>query len=126
MKKIKICGIGNEGKFNYLILEKNLDFFEILSKILYEAFEIHDDSIRYNEYVNKKDKFVRRKKNIKTFIDKYERFQNEKARVEVFYGKNKIFMSVYTSIPSRKKFMKILEKISIWKKPKKIDNPLAK
>lgn len=124
MKKIKICGIGNERDFNYWILEKNSDFFEILSRILYDAFGIIDDSIRYDEYVGKKDRLIRRKKNIKTLIDKYERFQNEKARVELFYGKNKIFMSVYTSFPNRKKFIQVLEKVSIWKNPKKIDYPL--
>jgi hypothetical protein len=120
VKKVKILGIGNQGKFNYLIFEKNLDFFEFLDSVLWKAFEIQDDSIIRKEYINKKDKFVRQKKNITHFIDKYERFQNKKARIEIFYGKKKIFMSVYTSSPNRRKFMKILENNCIWQKPKAI------
>ena len=120
MKKLKICGMGNEDKFNYLILDKNPSFFDILSSLLYKAFEIGDDSIVYDEYMNKNDDFVRRKKNINNFVDKYERFKNKQARVEIFYGKRKIFISVYTSLEKRKKFLDLLEDVSIWKKPEKL------
>ena len=120
MPKIKICATGNSGKFNYFIVEKNKDFFIILSKILWQGFGIQGDSIVYESYVAKNEKYITKKKNITNFVDKYEKFKNEKARVDIFYGKDKIFFSIYTSLSMRKKFLKFLEANASWKKVQKI------
>jgi hypothetical protein len=117
MKKVKILGVGNQGKFNYLILEKNNDFLKWLSAILLTGLGINDD-VMYYEYVNK-SKRIRRKKNIMRMIDEHESYQDEKSMVEVFYGKNKVFMSIYTSLENRKKLMDELYHLSVWKKPSK-------
>lgn len=117
MIKAKIFGMGNEGKFTYIIVEKNKMFFQWLSKLLYESFEIYDvDTV---DYENKKGQWVTKKKRIRDFTDKHETYKGN-ARVYIFYGKKKVFITFNnTSLSNRQKFMKILNEISVWKEAKK-------
>lgn len=111
MKKVKILGIGNEGKFNYIIVRKQENFFEWLGKVMYNSFEAMPD-VDKEEYINKNDKFVFKKKDIRKYIDKHESFEAEGARIDIFYGKENVFISIIASLKNRKKLMDNLEKYS--------------
>jgi|TARA_Y100000310_G_C20134621_1_gene557418 hypothetical protein len=117
MKKIKIYGAGNEGKFNYVIISRNKDFFSWLSKLLFKSFKIKD--AEFYEFVNKKDEWITRKKQLKNFIDRHESYLPKGSRIDIFYGKEKIFLVLNTSLRERRKFMKNLNELSIWVKPPK-------
>ena len=117
MRKAKICAVGNEGRFNYIILDKNKDFFDWLALLLFESFGVYD--VQKYEAADKKGNWVTRKKQIRNFTDKHESYTSKKARVDVFYGKKKVFIAFNTSLSGRAKFMEVLNKISVWKKPEK-------
>ncbi len=119
MKKLKILGLKTDGKFNHLILRKNDDTLSNLEKLFFDAFGI-DHCLTYNEtWVDKKEELVKSKINLKTFIDKQNNFHNKKVRIHIVYGKDRIFVSFYTSLKNKEKFMNFLRDISIWKKSKK-------
>jgi hypothetical protein len=119
MKKLKILGIRNDGRFNDLILQKNEDILSNLEKLFYESFGI-DYCLTYKEtWREKKQEIVKRKINLKTLIDKQDNFQNKKVKINIIYGRDKIFVSFYTSPANRKKFINVLKEISTWKKSKK-------
>ena len=114
--KIKLCGIGHDGRFTFIIVEKNKYFFNWLAEILYRSFKI-DDADTYT-YKNKKGKWVTKKKQINQYIDEHEVYYriNEKERVDVFYGKKNIFITLNASIGAKKIFLGILEEYSVWKR----------
>jgi hypothetical protein len=117
MKKLKIIGMGNQDNFSYFFLNKQDNFFELLSKILYESFDMR--VIEYDEYENKKGKWVTKKKSIRNYTDKHEHHENKETRIDTFFGKNKIFVTLHASPRNRKKFVKSLNKYSNWKKSEK-------
>ncbi len=123
MIKAKILGMGNDGIFNYIIVNKNKSLFKWMSKLFRDSLEI--EFYEYDEYKNKKGEWTTRKRRMEEFTDKHESYGNKKAEIDIFYGKNKIFIMLRTSLEARKKLMKVLDKISSWKIPK-IKNKIKK
>lgn len=129
MEKVKILGTGNfqeknQDSYNYFIVKKNKDFFEWLADLLGEVFKTSE--VDY-DYVGKN--YIKRKKNIKNFIDKHENYYGNdiegrnNVRIDVFYGKDKAFIVLNMSLKIRKKFMKKLDEISVWVKTKTPSDP---
>lgn len=127
MKKVRVIGVGNEGRYNYIIVRKNKDFFKWLAELLGSNFGV-DDVENYGYEQDKRGRWINRKKNINHFVDKHEgRYEGysghkDNSRIDVFYGKNDVFIVIDMSLQKRKKFMKKLNEISIWIKPKKPKN----
>lgn len=119
--KIKLCGVGNQGKFNHFIIQKKQESFELLRMIM-KPLEIIPYGLDYDEYTNKKGIPKIRKYKINKMIDKYAKFESKKARVEIFFGKNKIFVSIFTSFKNREKIMDVIQKNTTWVKRKIIPN----
>lgn len=113
MDKVKITGIRNKDKFNYLIVKKRKSFFEWLCNVLYNSFESVPD-VDVKEYVDYNDKFVSNKKKIKDYTDKHEIYEADSrdTRIDIFYRKNKVFLTIQTSLEKREKLMDNLEKYS--------------
>ena len=120
INKIKILGIGNKEKYNYIIIKKNKHFFKWLYNILQNAFDYVPD-LDKEEYIDKNNKFISKKKNITNYFDKHESHEFNNARIDIFYGKEKIFLTIITSLKNRKKIMDNLEKYSEFIKPKRIN-----
>jgi len=118
MNKIKILGIGNINEHNYLNVRKNKDFFEWLRELLSGSFKVYDVGTYYTT-----KKYIQKDKNIKNFVDKHENYygsdKDNNVRIDIFYGKRDVFFILNMTSAQRKKFIKKLEEISIWVKPKK-------
>ncbi len=123
--KIKILGMGNQGNFNYIIVKKEEFFFIWLKELFASLTKIVTDDVTINEFVDKNEKFVRKKKNIKKFTDIHEYYNMGGIRFDIFYGSKKVFIAFNCSNNQRRKVMSKLEEISNfteykgkWKVPK--------
>jgi hypothetical protein len=112
-KKMKILGIGNSHEFNYLIIKKEEGFFEWLNELLVRSFGAISPDIVYYEEIKKGEKMVSVKKDIKKIVDIHEFYDSDAGvRVDLFFGKNKVFMTFCCSPERRKRFMYVLDGIS--------------
>jgi hypothetical protein len=116
MKKLELKAVGSDDDFHYIILKKDKNFFQLLSQFLKNSFGI--ELITYDiRYVKKKIKETKRK--INSLLDIHEYYRQGKTRIDIFYGKKTVFISIKNA--DKKKFASELEKISKWrgKYPKK-------
>ncbi len=111
MKKIKLHEIGNEEDFNWYIFDKEQIVFNILNKILLMDFDI--DLKLYREDVGGEI-------NIEKYVDIHEHEGNNKLRIDLFYGKSKIYFTLICSSDLRLKFNESLFKYANMPKPIKI------
>jgi len=113
IKKMTVLGMGNQGKYNYFIVKKEKGFLEWLSKVYSEgAMEVAYDVMLYED-VEIGGKTKSKKRNVVKIYDLHETYPtSETGRLDVFYGKEKIFLTLYASGSERKKFIKSLEKQS--------------
>ena len=110
MEKIRIYGLGNEGEFNYYILEKRKGFFEIFYKLFDEVFNV--EMIDYKELQDKKGKWIQKKRNIEDYKDVHESVNRSSPRIDIFYGNKKIFLTIVCPLKLREKFNDKLKKVS--------------
>ena len=108
IKKLKILGIGNENEFNYLIIKKEKNFFELIEEWIYKSFpgEYFSDISKYSD---EKNNYEPKKKNIKDYEEVHENYGKEGIRFDAFFSETKIFLTIYTSLENRKKLMDNLE-----------------
>jgi hypothetical protein len=113
MKKIKVLGIGNKEEFNWIIVKKDKDFFEWLNKVLTESFGHVSPDVNFYDRITVKNKVVTKKKEIEYYADLHEYYDAEdKTRIDLFYGKEKVFITILASLDNRKRLMENLEKFS--------------
>ena len=113
MRKINVLGLGNQEEINWIIVKKEDGFFEWLNKILIETFGSVSPDVEYEETSSKKDKVITRKMKIEDCTDIHEYYDAEdNSRIDVFYGKEKVFIMVFTSLKNRKNLIKNLDKFS--------------
>ena len=132
--KPKIYATGNEtlkGEFNisYYIFEKDKTFLDWLSKLLVEVFEIQDREEQAKFIIKRKDTeegdwiedeiFI---KEINKMIDLHEEYENKGERIDVFYGKNRVYVTLRKSRKIRKKFADFVRKTKDWIKIKQIQD----
>ena len=115
MEKIKLYNVGNSGKYCFYTFDKTQKVHKILSEIFHEIFDIHWPTTKtVDETENTKE--------VPTNISKYEDFHetlqlttNEfdtKKRIDVFYGKKRMFITIHCSQKLRKQFNEKLKEIS--------------
>jgi len=98
--KIKLYGIGNEKDYSFIIVEKNANFLRWLANFLDKGFDYRGD-------VETKETGVGvncepQAKNIEEYVDKHETYKmyhnrNKDMRVDVFYGKDRVFITIYAN-----------------------------
>ncbi len=110
MKKVKIHGIGNQEEFNYLIIKKDKNFFEFLEQWIAESFP-NKYTIETTTHERSKDGKLK-KINPKRYKDVHETYRDEDLRIDAFFGKTKIFLTIYTPLKNRKKLMQKIEKFA--------------
>jgi len=124
MGKLIITATGDIDNHTYVIFNKKREFFEIFSNILLEVSKLEPLRTRYSfsseETILDKD--------IKAYVDVYERINIGKAKLELSYGKNKVFLSINAPLNLRNKIMKSIQNHSNFKtkikKPKFWDVPI--
>jgi len=108
--KIKLYGIGNTEKFNYYIFDKKQEIAEKLAKISEKVFNLKWSFT----YTQEDEKTIRTIKiNIEKYKDKHVTVSNKNARIDVFYGNKKMFITVYCSLKLRAKLNNELKKITV-------------
>jgi len=116
IKKTMIFAIGNHGNTNYLIIEKRKGFLEFINRL----FANIDPEINMDYYLTnyQKGNVKEKKINPLKYTDHHESRQSSKVRLDIFYGKKKIFLTIQTSEIVRSKIMNNLEKLSVFMKYK--------
>lgn len=109
MKKIILHEIGNDENFNYYVFDKKQEVFDILTKIFIRDFDVHWNEEIYNKKINRK-----------TDVHESDGDIYDKVRIDLFYGKNKMYFTLICSELLRLKFNEALFKYAKMPKPKKI------
>jgi HSP20 family molecular chaperone IbpA len=121
----KIYATGNEtlkGEFNisYYIFEKDSSFLDWLGELLEKVLEIENGKNLAKYIVKEKDdegNWVSEEiyaKEIQKMIDLHEKYENKGERIDIFYGKNRIYVTFRKSREMRKKFAKFVLKTKDW------------
>jgi hypothetical protein len=118
--KTKIYASGNEnikGDFNvsYYILEKDKDFLDWLEKLALSLGVKNTERIKFvvkhsNDGLN--DELYA--KEIYKMIDVHEHYENGKDRIDLFYGKERIYLTLRKTKDARKKVANLLLKTKDW------------
>lgn len=121
MTKPKIYATGNEflkGEFNisYYIVEKNEKFLNWLGELLEEVFEIKNgkNAARIVEKEGENFERIIYLKQIDKMIDLHEHYENHGERVDVFYGKDRVYLTLRKSEEVRNHFAKFIRKTRSW------------
>lgn len=126
MKKAKIYATGNEritGDFNlsYYIFEKDESFLDWLGLLLEDVMEIENGrdqaKLIIQDAEREKGGFIEQTvyaKEIKKMIDVHESYQNKRNQVDIFYGKDRVYLTFRKSRETRLKFTKFLRKTKDW------------
>jgi len=112
--KIKLLGIGNVGSYNYYIFEKKQEILKFFCNVLGVL------GLEFELYIEDKD-YNRTKRLVKKHIDAHEvvgTMAIHKARADIFYGKDKVFLMVHCSKVLREKFNDKVGKLSVMPKVK--------
>lgn len=117
IKKTIIFGIGNHENVNYLIVEKRKDFLEFINRL----FASIDNKINMEYYLTDytKGKIKETKINVLKYTDYHESRQSSKIKLDIFYGKRRIFLTIQTSESTRSKLMNKLEDLATFTKYKR-------
>jgi hypothetical protein len=129
--KAKIYATGNENiknaNISYYVLEKDKYFLDWLSKLLRNILDLDSEKAKFilipgdTNKSNSQDKIY--EKEVKKMIDIHEKYGEGNERADIFYGKNKVFLTIRTSKDKRKKLSDFIRKTKSWvniKKTKKV------
>ncbi len=136
----KIYATGNirlQGDFNisYYILEKDHSFLDWLYKLLNEVLDIKNNpkviikepEQKDNDEWSDQEVYI---KEISKMIDIHEKYENKKGdRVDLFYGKDRVYLTLRKSEEMREKFAAFVKKTKDWiviEKIKDIPNYVSK
>lgn len=109
MEKVKVQGFGNEGNFYYFIIQKKgfssvwLTTFTDLVKNLSSSKGVR--GVRLHD--GAEDNF-----DITTLVDKHESYSADNARIDVFYGKDIINITVNSFSIQKDKFLDAMETLA--------------
>ncbi len=133
MVKGKIYSTGNEtleGKFNisYYVLEKDAKFLAWLSKLLVEVFEAENAENKAKFVQVKNESETEREvriKDINKMVDIKETYSNTVGdRVDLFYGVNRVYVTLRKSFDTKNKFASFMTKSREWIKIEEVKKDL--
>ena len=131
--KSKIYATANEnlkGNFNisYYIMEKDDSFLDWLFKLLTNVIELSAGEADKAKFIRiaKEDKEGNiigedvYKKNVEKMVDLHEKYENKNERIDLFYGKKRVYLTLRCSKKIRKKFADFIAKTKNWIKKEEI------
>ncbi len=109
MRKLKLFGLTKSKTFNYYCLEKRQEFFGYFRKFLVnlgfgESYEFGRTKDKYSEHdETKEDK-------IENYVDDHVPIQGKEDRIDVIFGKSRIFLIIFTKSNKQNKIFQELKK----------------
>ena len=112
MKKLKLYVIKKGKIHNLFHIEKDESFLEYFREFLHAlGFKKHETAGRLLGLLgDSDDNYSAKKYSSKLYQDKYFYFENEKFKINVFFGKERVIVSIFTSQDSQKKISKLIMK----------------
>jgi hypothetical protein len=116
MQKVRIFGSGNfkaaAGSCSYLILEKSGGILEWLAELIEDVIGMegarHD--FRYkDEGIDDKGRPYVIENSLKEFQDAHSSYESKDARVDMFFGRKRVFMMIMCPPEVRKMITKMLD-----------------
>jgi hypothetical protein len=126
MPEPKIYATGNStlrGEFNisYYIFEKDASFLDWLSMLLVQVLDINNGEEQAKFIIKREDTdgadYVETEvyaKDINKMIDLHEKYENKGERIDIFYGKDRVYVTLQKSKEIRKKFSEFVRKTKDW------------
>ena len=116
--KGNIHGIGNEGRYNYIVLNKEQKIIDFIEKVLKDLFqeEIHLEYFYTDEYqsieeAREKKPGKKVKKKVEEIIDQRFNFSGEDYKIDLIFCKDKVFIIADISLDKRKELIQILKEM---------------
>lgn len=110
MKKLRLYGLIKSEARNVFIIEKKKIFLDNFVKFL-EALNFDRISIvteLFKLMGSSDDNYSAKKYSNKLYEDEFFYFENKKYKVDLFFGKNKIILSIFTSSDDQKKITQLI------------------
>ena len=123
--------ISGENNISYYVFEKDNSFLDWLSKLLEEVLEIEGGEQEAKFVIREEEDekgYIRENiylKEIDKMIDLHEKYtntgyKNKGNRVDVFYGKDRVYVTLRKSKEARKKFADFVLKTKDWIKAREV------
>jgi hypothetical protein len=125
-KKFKIYGIGNEKRFSYYVVDKFRKVVEFFNKSFKEIFNVNYSLIEESCDTKLFDRFPEKKVDMHESIGGLGNNINSSPRVDLFYGKERIYLTIYSEWDLRKKFNESLSLNGEIIHPKKLNKSRIK
>jgi len=112
MKKLKLYGIKKGETHNVFQIEKNESFLEYFRESLHElGFKKHTTAIELLKLLgDSDDNYSAKKYSDELYQDKYFYFENEEFKIDVFFGKERVIVSIFTSSDNQQKLTSLIMK----------------
>lgn len=110
MKKLKLYGIVKGKKHNVFYIEKNEIFIEKFREVLHALG--FDKRITAQELLkllgNSDNNYSAKKYSNELYQDKYFYFENENYKIDVFFGKDRIIVSIFTLVDNQSEITRLI------------------
>lgn len=112
MKKLKLHGLKKGETHNVFQIEKNESFLEYFREFLHAlGFKKHATAIELLKLLgNSDDNYSAKKYSDELYQDKYFYFKNEEFKIDVFFGKERVIVSIFTSSDNQQKLTSLIMK----------------
>ena len=112
VRKIKLHAIGNDGNFNYYILDKKQEAAKVLFNLFFDVLNI-DWSLYERNNKPTSNKGINIEKFKDHNINLFSSGKKNNVRANIFFGDKKMFLVILCSQKLRLKFNEELGKVSI-------------
>jgi len=110
MRKLKLYGIKKGENHNVFHIEKNEIFLKGFRDFLHALeFKKHTTAMELLKLLGDSDNnYSAKKYSDKLYQDKYFYFENEDFKIDVFFGKEKIIVSIFSEIDNQEKITDLM------------------
>lgn len=110
MKKLKLYGIKKGDKHNVFSIEKKeiflTNFIKFMIGLGFNSSEVKKEL--WKLLGDTENNYSKRKYSDKIYRDEYFYFENKMYRIDVFFGKEKIILSIFTCSDKQQKIMNLI------------------
>jgi|TARA_B100001971_G_C18246564_1_gene574697 hypothetical protein len=112
MKKLKLYGIRKGETHNVFHIEKDESFLEYFREFLHTlGFEQQTTAIELLKLLgDSDDNYSAKKYSDELYQDQYFYFENKEFKIGVFFGKERIIVSIFTSSNDQDRIMELITK----------------